>query len=58
MKLNHKIAIEILLVIAAIAIFIYNFSTQREIVYISSIVAVCGTIAMLIKDIVKWKKDK
>ena len=58
MKLKHKIVIEILLVIAAIAVFIYNFSMQREIVYISSIVAVCGTIAMLVKDIVKLRKNK
>ena len=53
-----KIVIEILLVIAAIAVFIYNFSMQREIAYIASIVAVCGTIAFLIKDIVKLRKNK
>lgn len=58
MKLKHKIVIEILLVIAAIAVFIYNFSMQREITYIASVVAVCGTIAFLIKDIVKLKRDK
>ena len=58
MKLKHKIVIEILLVIAAIAVFIYNFSMQREIAYIASVVAVCGTIAFLIKDIVKLKRDK
>ena len=58
MKLKCKIVIEILLVIAAIAVFIYNFSMQREIVYISSIVAVCGTIAILVKDIVKLRKNK
>ena len=58
MKLKHKIVIEILLVMAAIAVFIYNFSMQREIAYIASVVAVCGTIAFLIKDIVKLKRDK
>ena len=58
MKLKHKIVIEILLVIAAIAVFIYNFSMQREIAYIASIVAVCGTIAFLIKDIVKLRKSE
>ena len=58
MKLKHRIVFEIFLVIAAIAVFIYNFSTQREIAYIASIVAVCGTIAFLIKDIVKLKRDK
>ena len=58
MKLKHRIVFEILLVIAAIAIFVYNFSMQREIAYIASIVAVCGTIAFLIKDIIKLKRDK
>ena len=58
MKLKHKIVIEILLVMAAIAVFIYNFSMQREIAYIASIVTVCGTIALLIKDIVKLKQNK
>ena len=57
MKLKHKIMFEILLVIAAIAVFIYNFSMQREIAYIASIVAVCGTSIILIKDIVKLKKE-
>lgn len=58
MKLKYRIAFEILLVVAAIAVFIYNFSMQREIVYISSVVAVCGTIAILVRDIVKLKRDK
>lgn len=58
MKLKHRIVFEILLVIAAIAVFVYNFSMQREIVYIASVVAVCGTIAFLIKDIIKLKRDK
>ena len=43
MKLKQKIVIEILLVIVSIAVFIYNFSMQREIAYIASSVAVCGT---------------
>ena len=58
MKLKHRIIFEILLVITAIAVFIYNFSTQREIAYIASVVAVCGTIVLLIIDIVKLKKSK
>lgn len=58
MKLKQRIGLEMVLVIAAIAVFIYNFSTQREIAYIASIVAVCGTVAFLIKDIVKMKRDK
>lgn len=58
MSLKHKIVIEVLLVIAAIAVLVYNFSMQREIVYISSIVVVCGTIAFLLRDIVNLRKDK
>ena len=58
MKLKHRIVFEILLVTAAIAVFVYNFSMQREISFIASIVAVCGTIALLIKDIVKLKRNK
>ena len=53
-----KIAFEILLVIAAIAVCIYNFSLQREIVYISSVTAVCGTIILLIRDLVHLKRNK
>ena len=58
MKPKHRIGLEMVLVIAAIAAFIYNFSTQREIAYIASIVAVCGTVAFLTKDIVKMKREK
>lgn len=58
MKPKHRIGLEMVLVIAAIAAFIYNLSTQREIAYIASIVAVCGTVAFLIKDIVKMKREK
>lgn len=57
MKLNYKIIIEIVLIVIAIIVFIYNLSMQREIAYIASIVAVCGTIAFLIKDIVKFKNS-
>ena len=52
------IVIDILLVAAAVGIFVYNFSMQREITYISSVVAVCGTIALLVRDIVTLKKDR
>ena len=58
MKVKHKIVMEILLVMAAAAVFLYNFSMQREIAYTASIVAVCGTIAFLTKDILKWKKNR
>ena len=58
MKLKRKVIFDILLAIAAIAVFIYNFSVQRKIAYISSVVAVCGTLAFLIRNIVKLRRDK
>lgn len=60
MKLKDKIRIvlDILLVMAAIAVVIYNSSTQREIVYFSSIIALCATITYLVRDIVNMKKQK
>lgn len=57
MKTKYRIILEIVLVIAAIVVFIYNFSMQRKIAYISSIVAVCGTIIILIRDVIK-SRDK
>ena len=56
MKQKIRFVIEVLLVLAAITITIYNFGTERQIAYFASIVAVCGTVAILIKDIYKAKK--
>ena len=53
MKINFRILFEILLVLSSAAVFKYNLMMQREIVYISSVAALCGTIFMLIKDIKK-----
>ena len=58
MASKHRIAIAILLVIAAIVALIYNLSTQKEILYIASAVAVCGTILILIKEIMQSKNRK
>lgn len=58
MKLKFRIVIDILLVTAAIAAFAYNFSMHRTTLYISSVVAVCGTIALLVRDIVMFKSNK
>ena len=55
MKLKYRIAMDILLVIAAIVAFAYNFSIQNKISYFSSIVAVCGTIALLVRDVIELK---
>ena len=55
MSYRFKIIFEILLVIVAIYVLIYNFYYQREIVYMASIVAVFGTIIILVRDILKLK---
>lgn len=58
--MNQKIRfrIEVLLVVAAIIVAIYNLGTERQIAYFASIVAVCGTVVILVKDIYKAKKNK
>lgn len=56
MKQRIRFGFEVLLVIAAIAVAIYNFGTEREVTYLASIVAVCGAVAILVKEICKAKK--
>lgn len=56
MKQKIWFGIEVLLVIAAIVVAIYNFRSERQIAYMASIVAVCGTVAILVKDIYKAKR--
>ena len=56
MKLKIQLEIEALLVVAAIVVAIYNFSLGRNITYFASIVAVLGTVAIVIKDIYNVKK--
>ena len=56
MKQKIRFGIEVLLIVAAVVVAIYNFGTERQIAYLASIVAVCGTVAILIKDIYKIKK--
>lgn len=56
MKQKIRFGIEVLLVLAAIAVTIYNFGTERQIAYFASIVAVGGTVVILIKDIYDVKK--
>ena len=53
MKQKIRFVIEILLVIAAIVVAIYNFGSERQIAYLASIVAVCGTVVILVKAIYK-----
>ena len=57
MKQKIRYVIEILLVIAAIVAAVYNLATDRQIAYLASIIAVCGTMAILIKELYK-ARDK
>ena len=61
-KMNSKIAIrfliDIVLVVAAISITIYNVMNGKNHLYMSSFVAVAGTIILLISDIIKTRKGK
>ena len=56
MKQKIRFGIEVLLALAASVVAIYNFSSERQIAYLASIVAVCGIVAILAKDIYKVKK--
>lgn len=58
MRQKIRVGIEVLLVVAAIVVAIYNFGTERQIAYFASIVAVCGTVAILVKDIYRAKRNK
>lgn len=55
MKLKYRFFAEVLLILVAAAVFVYNLLMHRNIAYMASVIAVCGTTAMLIKDIKKLK---
>ena len=57
MKKTIKIIIAVLLVIAALVVAFCNFFAERTVTYFASIVAVCGTVAILISIIFKHKKN-
>lgn len=57
MKRIAKIVIAALLVLAAIVVAFYNFFTENSVTYFASIVAVCGTVAILISIIFRSKKN-
>ena len=57
MKKTVKIIIAVLLVIAALVVAFYNFFAERSVTYFASIVAVCGTVAILISIIFRSKKN-
>ena len=56
MKQRLRFGIEILLVVAAITVAIYNFLMERQVTYFASVVAVCGAVAFLVRDMYKSKK--
>ena len=58
MRLKFQIAFDILLITASCIIFIYNILMQRRIVYLSSVIAVCGTTTFLGRDIMVLKQEK
>lgn len=51
-----RIALEIILVIIAVAILIFNFLAGREASYVASVVAVCGTLTLLVRSLRDLKK--
>lgn len=58
MKRKIRFGMEVLLIVAAVAVTIYNFMAERQTTYFASVVAVCGTVAILVKEIYKDKKEK
>ena len=58
MRSKVRIAFDILLITVSCIIFIYNILMQRRIVYLSSVIAVCGTTAFLVRDIMVLKQEK
>lgn len=49
---------DILLVLAAAAVCVYTFALQKRIAYFAAIVAVCGTVAFLARDLWALKNGK
>ena len=58
MRLKFKIVFDILLILASLTILVYNFSAQRRIAYLSSIIAVFGTSAYMVRDMMALKRKK
>lgn len=58
MKRAIKIVIVVLLVLVAITVAFYNFFTENSVTYFASIVAVCGTVAILIQIIFIPKRNE
>ena len=57
-KRKAKIVFDLLLITTALTICLYQFSMQRPAAYAASIVAVCGSAAFLVRDILALKRSR
>ena len=57
-KRKAKIVFDLLLITTALTICLYQFSMQRPAAYAASIVAVCGSAAFLVRDILALKRGR
>jgi uncharacterized membrane protein YhfC len=55
MNRKVRIYIAIILVILALAVLIWNFVNDRKTTFLASIIALLGTIAILVKEIYQTK---
>ena len=55
MNRKVRIYIAIILVILAVAVLIWNFVNDRKTTFLASIIALLGTIAILVKEIYQTK---
>ena len=57
-KRKAQIFFDLLLITTALTICLYQFSMQRLAAYAASIVAVCGSAAFLVRDILALKRSR
>ena len=57
-KRKVKIVFALLLITTALTVCFYQFSIQRPAAYAASIVAVCGSAAFLVRDILALKRSR
>ena len=57
-KRKAQIVFDLLLITTALTICLYQFSMQRLAAYAASIVAVCGSAAFLVRDILALNRSR
>lgn len=57
-KRKAQIVFDLLLITTALTTCLYQFSMQRLAAYAASIVAVCGSAAFLVRDILALKRSR